>query len=69
MCVSGWNAPGPRSCGDPSRGETEKERDRGRREKKRGMRGDKKGALCAVLGTQQVQKERKMWGEIEILNL
>lgn len=29
------------------------------------MGGDEKGALCAVLGTRQVQTERKMRGEIE----
>lgn len=33
------------------------------------MGGDEKGALCAVLGTRQVQidkkKERTMWGEME----
>lgn len=46
----GRNAPGPRSCGDPSEGGG-----RQREIEERGMGGDEKGALCAGLGTRSVQ--------------
>lgn len=42
VCVLGRNAPGPRSCGDPSGGEREKERDRGKRDGRR----RKGGPVC-----------------------
>lgn len=47
MCVTGRNAPGPRSCGDPSRGE--RERERGRRERE-GWEETKRGPCVLYWG-------------------
>ena len=52
VCVLGRNAPGPRSCGDPSRGERERERER-----KEGWEEVKRGPCVLDWGPDQFKQE------------